>query len=303
MSFPPPQPPIPPGMAPPMMPPGYGFPPMGMMPMMGMIPPMMRTTAPSTTTSAVATTVAKPSKKLVPQEIPKESEEKPPVTTVFVGNISDRAPDAMVRQMLQRCGNVLSWKRVQGASGKLQAFGFCEYESPEATLCCIRLLNDWKIVDKNLMVKVDAKTKTLLEEYKKKKAAKKAKEAAAKKAEAAEEGEDVSSQNGSDNDLDEFTLREDRVAKAGLDAIMREYAEELAKEPPPDLSAEEKKEKRKEKIPAKKDEAKEGIDEMDLEEEERDLINREINKFRDAHKMSSGYCAFKQHNCATLKVK
>lgn len=49
-----------------------------------------------------------------------EDEEKPPVTTVFVGNISDRAPDTMVRQMLQRCGNVLSWKRVQGASGKLQ---------------------------------------------------------------------------------------------------------------------------------------------------------------------------------------
>ena len=34
-----------------------------------------------------------------------------------------------------------------------------------------------------------------------------------------------------DDDLDEFTKREDRVAKAGLDAIMREYAFELAKEP------------------------------------------------------------------------
>ena len=28
-------------------------------------------------------------------------DEKPPVTTVFVGNISDRAPDSMIRQMLQ----------------------------------------------------------------------------------------------------------------------------------------------------------------------------------------------------------
>ena len=27
--------------------------------------------------------------------------EKPPVTTVFVGNISDRAPDSMIKQMLQ----------------------------------------------------------------------------------------------------------------------------------------------------------------------------------------------------------
>ena len=87
-----------------------------------------------------------------------------------------------------------------------------------------------------MQVKVDAKTKTLLEEYKKKKAAKKAKEAAAKKTEEKEEGEETSKENkenGDGNDLDEFTLREDRVAKAGLDAIMREYAEELAKEPPP----------------------------------------------------------------------
>lgn len=30
-----------------------------------------------------------------------DKEEKPPVTTVFVGNISERAPDAMIRQMLQ----------------------------------------------------------------------------------------------------------------------------------------------------------------------------------------------------------
>ncbi len=29
------------------------------------------------------------------------STEKPPVTTVFVGNISDRAPDSMIKQMLQ----------------------------------------------------------------------------------------------------------------------------------------------------------------------------------------------------------
>lgn len=43
-----------------------------------------------------------------------------PSVTVFVGNITDRAPDNMIRQMLQHCGAVLSWKRVQGASGVLQ---------------------------------------------------------------------------------------------------------------------------------------------------------------------------------------
>jgi RNA recognition motif-containing protein len=61
---------------------------------------------------------------------------------------------------------------VQGANGKLQgkksqtiffsfvflcqfpflAFGFCEYENPEATLRCIRLLNGLQIQDKKLVV-------------------------------------------------------------------------------------------------------------------------------------------------------
>lgn len=43
-----------------------------------------------------------------------------PSVTVFVGNITDRAPDNMMRQVLQHCGSVVSWKRVQGASGVLQ---------------------------------------------------------------------------------------------------------------------------------------------------------------------------------------
>lgn len=34
------------------------------------------------------------------------------------------------------------------------AFGFCEYENPEGTLRCIRLLNGWQIQDKKLVVSV-----------------------------------------------------------------------------------------------------------------------------------------------------
>ena len=40
--------------------------------------------------------------------------------TVFVGNITERAPELMMRQILSSCGLVLNWKRVLGASGKLQ---------------------------------------------------------------------------------------------------------------------------------------------------------------------------------------
>lgn len=44
-----------------------------------------------------------------------------PIITVFVGNISERAPDGMIKKILQTAGPVVNWKRVS-------AFGFCEYE-------------------------------------------------------------------------------------------------------------------------------------------------------------------------------
>ena len=121
------------------------------------------------------------------------------------------------------------------------AFGFCEYEDPEATLRCMRLLNEWNIASKKLVVKVDAKTKTLLDEFRakkketmkeeEKKESKESKENGEEKSdvEEGEENDEKKDENDKKDDLDEFTKREDRVAKAGLDAIMREYSTELAK--------------------------------------------------------------------------
>ena len=126
-------------------------------------------------------------------------------------------------------------------------------------------------------MKVDAKTKTLLDEYKRKK---RAREAAAngsnkeeKKEEELEEGEESGEiiENGDEDKkdveieiLDEFTLREDRVAKAGLDAIMREYSTDLAKTPPNEL-IEEKKQKKLPLVPPPvipKDVKEDGVSEM-----------------------------------------
>lgn len=88
----------------------------------------------------------------------RERENGPPVT-VFVGNIMDRAPDIMIRQILGACGHVVSWKRVQ-------AFGFCEYAGPDAGLRAVRLLHDMEIGTKKLLVKVDAKTQVILDQFK-----------------------------------------------------------------------------------------------------------------------------------------
>lgn len=77
-------------------------------------------------------------------------------------------------------------------------------------------------------VKVDAKTKTLLDEYINKKKSRTGGVESEDK-EKKENGDKEENETKVEEDLDEFTKREDRVAKAGLDAIMREYAEDLSK--------------------------------------------------------------------------
>lgn len=65
-------------------------------------------------TSTQPPTVAKSSPAAAPEPVG-------PVITVFVGNISERAPEPMIKKILAAVGAVISWKRVS-------TFGFCEYE-------------------------------------------------------------------------------------------------------------------------------------------------------------------------------
>lgn len=253
----------------------FAFTPMGMMPM-GMVP-MMRPGMPPMSAPQIMTSQPQmPVKPTVPTPKPPETKkEKPPVTTVFVGNISDKAPDSMIRQMLQKCGTVLSWKRVQGASGKLQAFGFCEYEHPESTLRCIRLLNEWQIADKKLLVKVDAKTKNLLEEHNKKKK------------------ESDAESNKEEEDADEVMQKQDKTAQDGLDAIMKEYEGELtratiaeaaaaAKAPHPIPQPLPTPARPPAPVPQK-------LDRMQVDFDKKDLISNEIRNFRDSYRVIMHY--------------
>ncbi|KAA3681946.1 RNA-binding protein 25 [Paragonimus westermani] len=152
-----------------------------------------------------------------------------------------------------RCGNILSWKRVQGASGKLQAFGFCEYEDPESTMRCVRILNGFNVGDKKLLVKVDPKTEDLLNEYRKKK----------------EETGEKGTLGATAEEIDSSTLRDDESVKSALEAILKENSAVL------DGS----------ESPRKLDTYLEGprhltMEDMDLDDDRKDLINREIEIFR-----------------------
>jgi hypothetical protein len=98
-----------------------------------------------------------------------------PAVTVFVGRFSLGKVLRCLRDFYRKyhrksarrydstnsaaCGHVISWKKVK-------AFGFCELAGPDAGLRAVRLLHDLMVGDKRLVAKVDAKTKTVLDEYK-----------------------------------------------------------------------------------------------------------------------------------------
>jgi RNA-binding protein 25 len=53
-------------------------------------------------------------------------------TTLWVGKIPAGLADADVRELLEQCGRVRSWKRgVDPKTGALKAFGFCDYATPD----------------------------------------------------------------------------------------------------------------------------------------------------------------------------
>jgi RNA-binding protein 25 len=144
----------------------------------------------------------------------------------------------------------MNWKRVEGPSGKLQAFGFCEYDNPQSTLRCIRLLNGYEIAEKKLLVKVDQKTRELLGEYIKKKDDKAPLTKNAKKAamlrnypssnnrnRSAEDGELDEDESNNEKNInlelvDEDTLKEDRIVLNALEMILRQYQKDLVPAPP-----------------------------------------------------------------------
>ncbi|XP_028409623.1 RNA-binding protein 25-like [Dendronephthya gigantea] len=182
-----------------------------------------------------------------------------PTVTVFVGNITEHASDALVRQLLMKCGIVVNWKRVQGADGKLQAFGFCEYVDPETGLRAIRLLHDLTFGEKNLVVKVDQKTKEMLDEYKKKKAS----------------AENKELQDGKE-ELDEATKNQDAEVQKSIAGLLSENSDVLSG---------------KFKAPVSKwrqthSGSEENLEGLGMDKDKKHLISKEIRSFRDTYKDS-----------------
>lgn len=119
----------------------------------------------------------------------------------------------------------------------------------------IRILHEFDIADKKLVVKTDAKEKERLDNYLK-----------SKKIGAS-----------SDDPIDEQTKKEDEEIKSQIISLLREHEIELNRDPDPTKAS-------KKSRPA--DPKGENFDDIEMEEEKRTLINREIDKFRDTYKVS-----------------
>ncbi|RXG73203.1 RNA-binding protein 25 [Armadillidium vulgare] len=215
-----------------------------------------------------------------------------PAVTVFVGNITERAPDIMIRHILNACGPVLSWKRVQGASGKLQGFGFCEYGNPDAALRAIRILHGYEIATNRLVVKADSKTTEVLDDYKEKR----------KKAQNGNESSSPLQDEKKDDEeedplayMDDAMKAEDRNCIERIVLILSDHKKDIVNYIPPQ-SKQDVRDKRMNKVQEKLVALSSGadiasipstlnLDDMDdVEEGKRELISREITMFRETMK-------------------
>lgn len=172
--------------------------------------------------------------------------------TVFIGNITPRAPDAMIRQLLGACGPVVSWKRVS-------AFGFCEFGTVESGLRCVRLLHERLLAnDRELVARVDGKFQERVDEY---------------KIEQRDKLNEANSGGGSSEDyLDARQKNLDEATERKLQLILKEYEEDMKNYEI--LQKEEQMEK-----------TNRALEDADIEEEKRDVIHREIGKFRESMKV------------------
>lgn len=172
-----------------------------------------------------------------------------PIITVFVGNISERVPEALIKRILAACGVVVNWKRVS-------TFGFCEYDGPNAGMRAVRLLSELELDGRKLVAKVDAKNKLLLDNYKE---------------EELKNGINVSAVD--EKSEDDYVLSQMRKI---LDDHKHEFDEFDSNSRGDGFGGR----INKSKITRAEDKMTKALNETNLEEEKRNLISSEIGKFR-----------------------
>ncbi|KAF4523934.1 hypothetical protein B566_EDAN011188 [Ephemera danica] len=196
-----------------------------------------------------------------------------PAVTVFVGNITERAPDAMIRHIL----------------------------AAYAGLRSVRLLHDLDLGGKRLVVKVDAKTKVVLDEFKDDRRRK-----LGTYGQKGGGGSPLQDEKPDEEDnmdyMDDDMKGADQSAMDRISAVIQDYEPDMKNYNPPNVEKE-RKVKTQEKL-MKLGSGLDGntggdltpnFDDGEMEEGKRDLITREIGKFREIMKVRPSTQLKSQH--------
>lgn len=84
---------------------------------------------------------------------------------VMVRNIAEEIPDLLIESLQKECGTVSNWKRTKNEFNKPAPNGFCEFETIEGVLRCMRLLNGMKMFGHSLEIKAFERTNSLIKEF------------------------------------------------------------------------------------------------------------------------------------------
>lgn len=70
----------------------------------------------------------------------------PKQTTLYVGKIASSVGDDIIKELLEACGPVKSWKRMEDPDTKaLKPFGFCEFEEADGVIRALNLLQNMSV--------------------------------------------------------------------------------------------------------------------------------------------------------------
>lgn len=84
---------------------------------------------------------------------------------VMVRNIAEEIPDLLIESLQKECGSVSNWKRTKNEFNKPAPNGFCEFETIEGVLRCMRLQNGMKMFGHSLEIKAFERTNGLIKEF------------------------------------------------------------------------------------------------------------------------------------------
>ena len=83
-----------------------------------------------------------------------------------MGKIAASISDQLIKQLLEACGPVKSWKRMEDPDTKqLKPFGFCEFEDAEGVLRALNLLQNLSVGGQELLLKCNTGTQKYIAEY------------------------------------------------------------------------------------------------------------------------------------------